>query len=83
MFGADAAQLSFTVHDQRQRSEPKESDESDYLFPSFTQPTPWQHARASVRDGEPPSTEDCVMIAEFSEQEGPRPVVTNIFIRKP
>lgn len=78
MFGADAAQYSFqvrTAHDSKQHGQAKDNDVSQYLFPRFTHPSPWQQIKRIGGEQNVSITEDCIMIAEFSEQEGPRPVV--------
>lgn len=75
MFGADAAQLSFNVTVPEKKPS-VEADVCQYLLPSFIQKSPWQHGKGFTKDQHSACYEDCVMIAEFSEQEGPRPVVT-------
>lgn len=79
MFGADAAQISFQFESQTHRNRNKPQDTSEYLFPKFTPQSPWLHTN---HNGSMQSLEDFILIAEFSEQEGPRPVVfySDLFI---
>ena len=76
MFGADAAQASILEYDS-QRSEPKHQDAFDYLFPKFAHQSPWQQTGPNKNKL---LAEDFILIAEFSEQEGPRPVVYILYI---
>ena len=70
MFSADISQVQFWEDNHYQRM--TDGDGWDYLFPKFTHPSPWSHTNTS---GKAVLMEDFVLIAEFSEQEGPRPVV--------
>lgn len=71
MFGADAAQMSF-LENEGQQYETRHQDTLDYLFPKFNQLSPWQQTGQHRKKLQ---LEDFILIAEFSEQEGPRPVV--------
>ncbi|XP_053397435.1 uncharacterized protein LOC123551904 [Mercenaria mercenaria] len=71
MFGADAAQVSMLESDGL-RYETRQRDTFDYLFPKFTHQSPWQQ---TGQHRNKLLLEDFILIAEFSEQEGPRPVI--------
>ncbi|KAH3729469.1 guanine nucleotide exchange protein smcr8a-like isoform X2 [Dreissena polymorpha] len=74
MFSADAGAVHI-LH-TRTRQEPTSpvtsSDTFSYLFPKFSLPSPWQQANNHDNTW---IDEDFILIAEFSEQEGPRPVM--------
>ncbi|KAL4232794.1 Guanine nucleotide exchange protein smcr8 [Mactra antiquata] len=72
MFGADAAHVNFQFENQTQQGKTKTPDPLDYLFPKFIRTSPWLH---TGYNGSTECLEDFIMIAEFSEQEGPRPVI--------
>ncbi|KAK3585583.1 hypothetical protein CHS0354_036770 [Potamilus streckersoni] len=63
MFGAGVAEMSAISGDRRMRFDPL-----DHLFPKYRQSNPWLS-----HDGS--SLEDFILIAEFSEREGPKPVL--------
>ena len=92
MFGADASVQ--TLYDRNEFIPGKPSDRAsshdgnniEYLFPKFSVQHPWM--TAPVNGEQDYVGEDFILIAEFSEQEGPRPLVCaelyihNIFIAK-
>ena len=81
MFGADATVQSMydyteVTPNKPNHKEPTREDTNniDYLFPKFCIQQPWLRASASGVGNH--VGEDFILIAEFSEQEGPRPVVS-------
>lgn len=72
MFGADIAYMEGCMEDESFT----DSYLPEYLYPAFRLPNPW-HRQPDITQLDT----DIIVIAEFSELEGPKPVVNKIILK--
>lgn len=70
MFGADIAYMDSCM----EKDYPTNTILPEYLYPAFRLPNPWHRQGTNTQ-----LDIDIIIIAEFSELEGPKPVVRGCF----